>query len=451
MSVRQRGRGRAGTVLVGAIALLAAGTACTASSQDGGAGQAHPPAQTQSSAQTRSSAQTQSSAPVPSSSGGVDPSTSPSGGPKPVESTSAHPGVAPQPTPVSVGVRPASGGTGFDPTKPVVVRATHGRLATVTVTNPAGTLVTGKMSSDRSTWTSDEDLGYAKTYRVTATATGAAGARPVRKTASFTTVEPRTLTYPDIFPPPSITDVGVGQPIDVTFDETITDRAAAERALRVTSVPAQTGAWHWMSDKDVQWRPQHYWRAGSKVTLRAMVYGKNLGDGVYGQEDRTSSFTVHDRLEVIGSVPDHNLQVYDNGTLVRTIPASFGKPATPTHSGVHVIYQKFHMYLMNSCSYGVCSGPSAYTNFKAYYAQRISSDGEFVHVNEATVSDQGSRNVSHGCINVSMSEGIWLYDHVGVGDIVDVRGGDPQLPIDDGYGAWNASWSQWLAGSALHS
>lgn len=381
---------------------------------------------------------------------GAAPATTTTTGPTTTTApTTAAPATPPTPVPASLSMRPVKGANGVDPTAPVVVTAGHGVLSSLAVTNPAGEQVTGRYSADRSTWTSTEDLGYGKTYDVVAVATGKIGA-PARANSSFTTVQPRTLTYPSIFPGPGITDVGVGQPIDVTFDESITDKAAAEKALVVTTSPPQLGAWHWMSDRDVQWRPKDYWRPATKVTLNADVYGKDLGNGVFGQEDRTVSFKIHDDWRVIGSVANHTLTVYHNGAAVRTVPASFGKTSTPTHGGVHVIYQKFHLYLMNSCSYGICSGPSAYTNFHAYYAQRISGDGEFLHVNESTVYDQGRYNVSHGCINVSMAQGIWLYQHLDIGDIVDVQGGTPQLGIDDGYGAWNASWSQWLAGSALH-
>jgi lipoprotein-anchoring transpeptidase ErfK/SrfK len=144
------------------------------------------------------------------------------------------------------------------------------------------------------------------------------------------------------------------------------------------------------------------------------------------------------------------MAVYHNGVKVKVLPASFGKAATPTHNGIHVIYQKYPLYYMNSASYGVpADSPGGYANFAAYWAMRISGDGEFTHVNDETVGEQGSSNVSHGCINLSMANGKWLYDHMGVGDPVTVTGGDPELPIDDGYGGWNISYAQWAGGSAL--
>ena len=65
---------------------------------------------------------------------------------------------------------PAAGAKTVDPAKPVVVKVAHGTLSSVTMTNPAGKTVKGALSADRSSWTSTEELGYAKTYRIVARA-----------------------------------------------------------------------------------------------------------------------------------------------------------------------------------------------------------------------------------------------------------------------------------------
>jgi lipoprotein-anchoring transpeptidase ErfK/SrfK len=262
-------------------------------------------------------------------------------------------------------------------------------------------------------------------------------------------VQPDNLTAASIFPADK-SSVGVATVVDVTFDESIADKAAAERAMKVTATPATVGSWHWMSDTDAQWRPQKYWTPGTKVKVDLGIYGTQVGPGLYGQDDAHASFQIHSDWRAVGNVNTYSLTVYHNGKKVRTLPVSYGRPDKPTHSGIHVIYQKYPLYLMNSSTYGVTKGmPGFYENFHAYWAQRISGDGEFLHVNSGTVWAQGSQNVSHGCVNLSMDNGKWLYDHMGIGDPVDIRNGDPELPVGDGYGAWNDSWAQWVAGSAL--
>lgn len=356
----------------------------------------------------------------------------------------------PPPPAARIAVSPASGASAVDPAAPVTVTAADGTLRAVTMRNPEGRAVTGRLSTDRRSWTSAEDLGYGKAYRVSALALNTAG-KPTRSAGSFTTVTPSNQTAATIFPTAATGSVGVGTIVNVTFDEPITDKAAAERVMKVDAVPATIGAWHWMDDQRAEWRPAHYWRPGTRVSVDLGIYGAQVGQGLYGQEDAKASFLVHDNWYVRGNVNTSTLAVYRNGALVRTVPASFGKPSTPTHNGVHVIYEKYPVYLMNSASYGVpATAPGGYKDFPAYEAQRISGDGEFVHVNDGTIYAQGHENVSHGCINVSMDQGKWLYANLGVGDVVDVVGGDPELGIDDGYGGWNVPWSQWLAGSALH-
>mgnify|MGYP003296598375 CR=1 FL=1 len=90
--------------------------------------------------------------------------------------------------------------------------------------------------------------------------------------------------------------VGVGMPVIIRFDVPIQDKAAIERHLKVVSQPAQVGAFHWISDQEVHWRPATYWKPGTDVTVTADVNSIPAGNGIYGQEDRTSSFTIGDAL-----------------------------------------------------------------------------------------------------------------------------------------------------------
>jgi|SRR5882757_2548563 len=352
------------------------------------------------------------------------------------------------PRAATLAVSPAAGSRTASPVEPVTVSAAGGSLSKVVVTNPEGGKVAGKVSANRRSWSSAEPLGYGKTYQVSAVATNAAG-RATRKVSTFTTVTPTNQTAASIFPATG-TSVGVGTIVDVNFDEVITDKAAAERVMKVTASPATVGSWHWMSDQEAEWRPAHFWKPGTKIHVDLGIYGTQVGQGLYGQADAQASYTVHDSWRAVGDVTKYNLTVYHNGAKVKVLPVSYGKDSTPTHNGMHVIYEKYPVYYMNSASYGVpATSPGGYANFAAYWAMRISGDGEFLHVNDGTVGDQGYYNVSHGCVNLSMDNGKWLYDHMGIGDPVDIVGGDPELAINDGYGGWNLTYAQWAAGSAL--
>jgi hypothetical protein len=63
------------------------------------------------------------------------------------------------------------------------------------------------------------------------------------------------------------------------------------------------------------------------------------------------------------------------------------------------------------------------------------------------VGDQGHRNVSHGCINMSTENAAWLQGIANKGDIVTVNhSGGPKLEVWDGLGDWNIPWETWLKG-----
>lgn len=351
---------------------------------------------------------------------------------------------------VQITVKPATGTGRANPITPVVVHATSGTLDTVRVAAGKSAGVEGVFSPDRTTWTSRGPLGYGTTYSVTAAGHNSDNRRSTQ-TSTFSTVRPQTLAGVTIFPNKEEPSVGIGQPVVVTFDQPVVNKAAAERSLTVTATPPTVGSWHWVSDTEVRWRPMRYWKPGTSVTVRAALYGKDLGHGVFGQQDTAATFGIHDAWVAIGDVHTHHLVIYHNDKVVEDFPASFGRPVYPTHDGVHVVQEKSELVLMSSASWGLpANSPDGYTNFPAYWSTRISNGGEFVHANDGTAGSQGYDNVTHGCVNLTTERAKWFFDHFNHGDIVTIVGGSPMLPEDDGYGDWNIPWAKYVQGSALH-
>jgi lipoprotein-anchoring transpeptidase ErfK/SrfK len=344
------------------------------------------------------------------------------------------------------------------PIEPVEVAAKNAKLDSVSVTNPEGKQVNGKLSADRTRWTSAEPLGYGREYTVAAVASGANG-KKVRKTVSFTTLQPAQTVYPSFFPPPSISTVGVGQPIAVIFDKPPADRAAAERALKVRTEPATEGGWYWRDDRTVHWRPKEYWRPGTKVTVDARIYGVNLGEGMYGKTSRTLNYTIGPAK--IATIDDrtHQMTVTVDGKTVQQFPVSMGRSDSATvdgktisfitPSGTYVAQEKYEVKQMSSASYGLPTDNALGYDSQIPLAVRISNSGIFVHAAPWSVADQGVRNVSHGCINLSPEAGRWFYDNFSYGDIVTVANTSTQLEPTNGFGDWNIPWDEWLEGSAL--
>lgn len=349
--------------------------------------------------------------------------------------------------PASLAVVPAAGAVDVAPGEPVSVKATDGKLTEVTLRNPDGGAVAGVLSADGTSWEFADGLGYGKQYTLTAVAAGVDG-KPVTSTSTFTTVaKPRRTTSVSLNMQDGET-VGVGMPLIFTFTSKIVDRAAAERALKVVTEPVTEGAFRWFGDSMVIWRPKDYWRPGTKISVDAAIYGRPLGGGTYGLEDRAANITVGDKVVIVADGASHQAKVTVNDAEVRTLPISMGKPGHTTPSGTYTVMSEHVGYTMDSGTYGVpADTPGGYRTF-VKYAVRLSNSGIFYHSAPWSVGSQGRRNVSHGCINLSTDNAKWLMDLSKKGDLFTVAnsGGQP-LEATDGWSVWQLTWADWTTPS----
>jgi lipoprotein-anchoring transpeptidase ErfK/SrfK len=362
--------------------------------------------------------------------------------------TTAEQPAPPSADPAVISTDPPLDSVDVAPVTPLHVTVGHGTLTEVTVTDDRGAVLPGALDAVSSIWTASADLAYGTTYAVAATAVDADGT-PTKTAGTIATVSPRTLTMPTVFPATDTGKVGVGQPISVTFDEDITDRATVERQLRVTTTPPVAGSWSWLSDRTVHYRPEQYWPAGTHVAVDVDVYGVDVGKGVRGQASKHVEFDIGPKRVAVVDATELVLRLYVDDQLVKTMPTSLGSRAHPTPTGTYVVMQQSRNYTMRSASYGVpLDAPGGYET-PVEYASRLSNSGIFVHAAPWSVGDQGRRNVSHGCLNVSTANAGWFYDNFGRGDVVEVANAGSRLQVGDGYGDWNRSWADWQAGSAL--
>ncbi|WP_137354270.1 L,D-transpeptidase [Nocardia farcinica] len=338
------------------------------------------------------------------------------------------------------------GDKGVSPAAPMTFQVEDGRFTDVTLVNQQGKAVQGKLAADGRTWETTEVLGYGKTYRLTAEAIGLGGVNST--TLSFTTSSPDNQTKPYLIPGEGEV-VGIGQPVAIQFDENIPDRRAAQDAIKITTNPPVEGAFYWLNNREVRWRPEHFWAPGTRVDIEVNVYGKDLGNGLYGQENITSHFIVGDA--VIFTADDNTKQVVveQNGQVIRTMPTSMGKDSTPTDNGIYIVADKHEKIIMDSSTYGVAvNSPDGYRT-PVDFATRISYSGIFFHSAPWSVGAQGNSNTSHGCLNLSPANAQWVYNFAKRGDITIIKntvGGT--LSGTDGLGDWNIPWSVWKAGNA---
>jgi lipoprotein-anchoring transpeptidase ErfK/SrfK len=347
--------------------------------------------------------------------------------------------------PVQLTMTPKNKAANVAPGSPITVAALGGKLSKVVLTNDTGEPVKGTLSPDATTWQVAEPLGYGRAYSAVATGTSEDGKSSSLR-STFSTVEPRLKADLSMNPMDGST-VGVGQPLAFYFDTDITNKAAAEKAIQISSSPHVAGAFYWFSDSEVHWRPQNYWPAGTKVSVNASIYGKDFGNGVFGSDDRKVNLTIGKAVVAYADGGTHQMTVNVNGKMVRRIPISMGKTGHETPYGTYVVMSEHTNYTMDSSTYGVpADAPGGYRTLIAV-ATRISNSGVFYHSAPWSVGDQGSRNVSHGCLNMSTENAAWLQSISNRGDVIIVKNsGGPKLESWDGLGDWQIPWKQWQKG-----
>lgn len=334
-----------------------------------------------------------------------------------------------------------NGAKDVDPSEFVTVK-TEGKLKSVTMTNELGVEVAEKLSSDAKTWSTDEVLGYNHTYTIQA-----ADVDGNEKTITFSTPQAAGVSEVALSPMPGA-EVGVGQVIGVRFGNYVTDRKAAEEAITVKTTPEVEGAFYWINDQEVRWRPKDYWQPGTKVEVNVDLYGRNLGGGIYGGEDASTSFTIGDRVISLVDNATKTMKVFKNGQLLREIPVSLGTDGQwDTPNGRYIIGDEYESLIMDSSSFGLAVDAGGYRT-SVNYATQMSYSGIYVHSAPWSIGAQGVYNQSHGCINISPEAAQWFQSVVKRGDIVRVfNTGGEQLNPFDGLGDWNMDWETWSKGN----
>lgn len=331
---------------------------------------------------------------------------------------------------------------------PVKVTLADGKLKTVTVSAKGGESLTGRISADGRTWTSDRPAAPGTAYGVEAKNTEGGSAEAGFTTAAADKVNKLTLA------PGKNTTVGIAQPLSIVFDNPVKDRAAVERALKVSTSNNTEGSWGWLQDysgKDrVDWRPKEYWKSGTKVTLDAGLNGIDSGpSGGWFVRDYRTTFTIGADQVVKVDLDRHRLALKRDGKTVMDVPMSAGTPGGEKASwrGTAVLMAKEGTINMRSETVGL---GDAYDKM-VDSSMRLTWSGMYAHAAPWNAAYFGVANHSSGCVGMSDTNAAALYQQVRVGDPFEITGADAKGTVAEGngYGAWNVSWSDWQAKSAL--
>jgi lipoprotein-anchoring transpeptidase ErfK/SrfK len=356
----------------------------------------------------------------------------------------------PTEAPVNVAVTsPAEGATGV-PAATEIAYTTDAASSTVELTDAAGNKIEGSPRADKSAWVPAKMLAWGTQYTAKITAT-TAGGRSEAKSVTFTTMaKPGSLGKATTVISDGQT-VGVGMPIIVSFTNDVAkdQRANVQKRLFVTSTPAQEGIWHWWNNKEVHFRPKEYWQAGTTLSVRAAIGGLLLGNNRYGSQDLTINAKVGSRIIMEADNATKQMTVTKDGQLLRTIPVSFGKKATPTDGGNLIVMVKNEWEWFDSSSYGVPVDSTDGYRTKVYWPQRLTWSGEYLHSAPWSEADQGKRNVSHGCTNLPGVAAEWLWKLTQVGDPVIIKGTEARVKWGDGWTDWDKPWEEYVKGSAI--
>ncbi|WP_372510828.1 L,D-transpeptidase [Mycobacterium montefiorense] len=344
--------------------------------------------------------------------------------------------------------QPADAAADVVPIAPVSVSVSDGWFQKVALTNSSGKTVAGAFNQDRTVYTTTEPLGYDASYSWSGSVVGHDG-KAVPVTGKFTTVAP-TKKIDGGFQLADGQTVGVAAPIIIQFDAPITDKAAVEKALTVTTNPPVEGSWAWLPDEQqgarIHYRPREYYPAGTTVNVDAKFYGLPFGDSAYGLQDMSLKIQIGRKQVVKAEVPSHRIQVITDAGVIMDFPCSYGeadKARNVTRNGIHVVTEKYADFYMSNPAAG-------YSHVHERWAVRISNNGEFIHANPSSAGAQGNTNVTNGCINLSTEDAAEYYPTAIYGDPVEVTGSTIQLSYSDGdIWDWAVDWDTWVAMSAL--
>lgn len=262
---------------------------------------------------------------------------------------------------------------------------------------------------------------------------------------NFFTVKAEKSFSVDVWPKDK--NLGAGVPLVVTFGIRITDKAAVERQLKVTSdKDFGEASWFWIDEDGTSkavFRPRNYWPGKATVRLDANLTTVEGAEGYWGPKV-SSTFGIGDQVVLRVNLRKHTMKYTINGETTRTFAISGGMAGWETESGTKILTA----HIPDKRLYN--PDPEEGWDVTVNWAIRVNDNGEYIHDAPWNYSI-GYANLSHGCTNMTPSDMQWLFRNTKFGDVAEYNGSPVKMGTDDYLaGYWNYKWNEWKKGSALY-
>lgn len=140
--------------------------------------------------------------------------------------------------------------------------------------------------------------------------------------------------------------------------------------------------------------------------------------------DVSKAKPVNLERSVVVDASDHMAYFYENGDEVKRFPVAVGKPGTETDRGTFKVYAQLETQHMGSCDAQgnlIPGGGFDYCTPDVPWISYFNGDegfhGTYWHDNFGN----DSSDMSHGCVNLRVSDAKWSYEFLQVGSKVTVR------------------------------
>jgi lipoprotein-anchoring transpeptidase ErfK/SrfK len=132
----------------------------------------------------------------------------------------------------------------------------------------------------------------------------------------------------------------------------------------------------------------------------------------------SKSATASAEPVAVVDVKQDTMTVYDkSGRIVKTVPVTAGKPGYLSPVGVYTVNAKEQKVTLTST---IPPGPDSYS-LTVYWVIDLDAGGPRLYAAPWAAESFGKRNTTHGEIGMSTESAQWLYNHVAVGDRIQIR------------------------------